>query len=303
MPDSRETTIACGTSSATILAEEGGVLSSFSWRGCEVLARTPWADGIAPGPRSHRDEASWVRGWRGGWQLCAPSAGQPGGGSPFFHGEASQSRWEVDAAEPSAVHLAWTASDRTISIRRTWRFLDDATIEAATTLRNDSASERPVIVAEHLILGQDLLAPLLDGRSAHLHLPPRAEPVHLDYDGRPSAALASADWRADWGLVDRGAGGRVVGLRSPTPGEISLRGLSARASVSWVGLPHVLLWQELATTVESPWESGVLAFGIEPTTTPHGAGLEGGGAHPLAPGETLEWTTRLTMTLHEEELT
>lgn len=294
--------ITSGSSSAEVLPDEGAALVSFRWRGRQVLARTPWAATPsrlaepAPARAPAHDEASWVERWRGGWQLCAPSTGQPSQNAPFFHGEASQARWSVVAAEPDAIGLAWSSSDGRLRLRRTWRLLDESTIEAESLAISTSNSPLTIMLAEHLILGDELLEPLRAGGAASMALPAEATPVTLDYDGRPSQDADDGDWRERWGRVDRTAPGRVIGLSHASPREVSVRGDEWRASVTWSGLDHVLLWQEIAATAGPPWSSEVVALGIEPTTTPHGAGLDGGGGVELASGATLRWSARLTLT-------
>lgn len=273
------------------------MLSAFSWCGVAVLASTPWADRIGPGSAA-ADEKSWLERWRGGWQLCAPSAGQASAASPFFHGEASQTGWQVVSAERTSVRLAWVSADGGVRIRRTWRLQDHSTVEAVTRLENTGPTARPVIVAEHLILGGDLLEPSRADGALTLTLPSTAEPVPLDYSGRPTRSGAE-NWRHEWSRIDRTAPGRVIGIRHPSPPEIAVSGPDWTATVRWTGLPNALLWQELGATAEPPWNSAVVALGIEPTTTPHGAGLDGGEALELAPGGSVAWTTSLRMTSRE----
>ncbi|MGV3732092.1 MAG: hypothetical protein ACO1N6_01660, partial [Microcella sp.] len=62
-------------------------------------------------------------------------------------------------------------------------------------------------------------------------------------------------------------------------------------------LPHALLWEELAVSTDPPWNGQVRALGIEPTSTPHGAGtaLDEGIVH-LPPGGELTWSVALDVT-------
>jgi hypothetical protein len=69
--------------------------------------------------------------------------------------------------------------------------------------------------------------------------------------------------------------------------------------VRWNGLPHALLWQELRRSTDPPWDGAVVAMGIEPTTTAHGAGTAAGGAVPLGPGRTMTWSVSLRVLDHD----
>lgn len=293
--------IELGRSSAVVRPAEGGVLERFSWRGRDVLARTPWADDIAPSIEPAQDERSWVERWRGGWQLCAPTAGQPSPGrAPFFHGEASQSPWVVLEHDRRSVTLRWQSRDGELSIHRRWRLIDEDVIEVDSRLENRTSGPRSVIIAEHLILGGHLLAPVLTGGSVSMTLPEAAEPVALEYDGLPSRSAPDADWRTRWTVMNRRGPARVIGLLRPHPLRIEVRGGDCSATISWEGLQHALIWQEPAVSPDEPWSSSVLALGIEPTTTPHGAGLDGGGALLVPAGSTVRWSARLTMSATEK---
>jgi len=77
-----------------------------------------------------------------------------------------------------------------------------------------------------------------------------------------------------------------------------VRGPHVEAVVEWQGdaLPHALLWQEFAVSTEHPWNGQVVALGIEPTSTPHGAGTAfDSDLLRLAPGASLEWNVSLTV--------
>ena len=80
------------------------------------------------------------------------------------------------------------------------------------------------------------------------------------------------------------------------PQRIGARGEHVEVLVEWQGsaLPHALLWQELGVSTEHPWNGQVHALGIEPTSTPHGAGTSlDSSLVRLAPGGTLEWGVSL----------
>jgi hypothetical protein len=82
------------------------------------------------------------------------------------------------------------------------------------------------------------------------------------------------------------------------PQRIGARGDHVEVLVEWQGsaLPHALLWEELGVSTEHPWNGQVTALGIEPTSTPHGAGtaLDVALVH-LPPGGELAWSVALSV--------
>jgi hypothetical protein len=256
-----------------------------------------------------RTEADWVARWRGGWQLCFPTTGQadaeatPAQG---FHGVASQAPWEVVEVTPDRVRLRWEDA-LGLSAERTWRLTDDG-LEALTSAENRGPAARDLAVAEHLVLGGDVLAAVLDGAVLTLGVPAGSRLAPLDYDGIPTgpAVVWPGDPAARWAVVDAATPARVTAI---TPGggsdgadgasgryRVTVRGPHVEASVAWAGLPHALIWEELAMSTEAPWNGEVVALGLEPTSTPHGAGTAAGdGLVTLAPGARLDWWTALSV--------
>ncbi len=298
-------TLRHGALEATVLADEGGVLVDALLDGRPLLTRTPWASSVVPSARPAATEAEWVSRWRGGWQLCFPTAGQPDPASAEpqgFHGTASQAPWLLVSHDASSAALGWADRDG-LSAERVWRLgygpNGDARIEVATRVRNEGVATRTIVAAEHLILGGDVLAGPLE-----ITVPGGAQLRPLDYDGLPAGALTP--WPGDpaerWPTVTRATPARVTGLANVGGARVGgqrleLRGAHVEASVQWQGaLPHALLWEELGVSTESPWNGEVVALGIEPTTTPHGAGTahDEGLVH-LAPGATLEWGVTLNV--------
>lgn len=285
-----------GGISARVLPDEGGVLLDLLVHGRPVLAATPWASGVQPNPRPARSESEWVERWRGGWQLCFPTAGQPNPAAAVpegFHGAASQSPWLEVARTADTVALGWADRDG-LSAERVWRLTDDGAA-VATRVHNAGPETRVLVIAEHLILGGDVLAGPLS-----LEVPPTALLRPLDYAGLPEGALRA--WPGDpadrWHVVDAATPARVTGLAAVQPKRIGARGEHVSVSVDWQGsaLPHALLWQELGVSTEHPWNGQVHALGIEPTSTPHGAGTAlDDGLVRLPPGGTLEWGVALSV--------
>ncbi len=283
-----------GGISAVVLPDEGGVLAELLVHGRPVLAATPWASTVVPSARPAVSEAAWVEGWRGGWQLCFPSAGQPNPAAAVlegFHGAASQAPWLEVSRAADTVALGWADHDG-LSAERLWRLTDDG-VAVATRARNAGPESRVLVIAEHLILGGDVLAGPLS-----LEVPPTALLRPLDYAGLPEGSPTT--WPGDpadrWTSVDRATPARVTGLMGVQPQRIGARGEHVEVLVEWQGsaLPHALLWEELGVSTEHPWNGQVHALGIEPTSTPHGAGTAlDSSLVRLAPGGTLEWGVSL----------
>ncbi|MCY7412151.1 MAG: hypothetical protein LH471_03820 [Salinibacterium sp.] len=301
-----------GAVDALVWPAEGGVLTNLRVDGRSVLAVTPWAIGVVPHQAPAVTEAQWVERWRGGWQLCFPSAGLTDEKSPWpqsFHGVASQAAWSVLSADEHHVCLQW--NDRfSLTATRTWR-LTDTGVRVDTIAQNDSQETRSIVIAEHLVLGGDLLAPVfvgsavlvesavLDGTAVLEIVPPDGTVIAmLDYSGHPLDEPVPWPGRIDerWSVVDRDTPARVAALVEVEPRSIVIRGSHAEATVSWHGLPHALLWEELARSTEAPWNAEVVALGVEPTSAPHGLGTAiPGGTITLMPGHTLSWGVELSI--------
>lgn len=285
--ESRPVALAAGDLTATVLPTEGGVLVDARLGGRAFLAATPWADAVIPASAPAADESSWVARWRGGWQACLPSAGQPDPADPTqgFHGAASQAPWDVESATPAEVVLTWR-DDTGLRAQRTWSLIGRG-IQVRSLLVNEGDAPRAVVVAEHLVLGGDVLA-------EPLHLTTDASALQpLDYAGFPAGDPvpwpgAPAD---RWTEVDEATPARVAGLVAANRATAS--GSHVEVVVTWDGLPNALLWEELGVSTEAPWNGEVRALGIEPSSVAHGAGTALGDALVLGSGEQLTWSARL----------
>lgn len=282
--------------SAVVLPDEGAALVELLVSGRPVLAETPWAPAVSPSAHPALTEEEWVSRWRGGWQLCFPSSGQRDPAAvPLdgFHGSASQAPWRTTGRETDAVALVWIDSEG-LTAERHWRLTDAGAI-VTTRVRNDGVEPRALAPAEHVILGGDVLAGDLT-----LDVPAGTLMRPLDYAGLPDGAPEA--WPGDpddrWTAVDRSTRARVTGLVEVTPQRVRARGAHVDVTVEWTGsaIPHALLWEELGASSEPPWNGEVFALGIEPTSTPHGAGtaLDVDLVH-LPPGETREWSVALSV--------
>ena len=279
-----------GAVRAVVLPREGGVVADLVVGGASVLARTPWADEVVASVVPAPDEDAWVRRWRGGWQPCFPTAGQPDPAAlprQGFHGAASQAPWKVAGSRADALSLHWR-DDAGLSATRVWSLTDDG-LELSATATN-AGRDRALCVAEHLILGSELLAPVDDG--AVLRLDAAGTLALLDYAGIPTGDTAR--WPADdWNLVADTTPARVAALTGAPGATVALIGPQLTATVEWRGLAHALIWEELRQTGAAPWNGSVLALGIEPTSTPHGAGTARDTGLVLHTGETIDWSVRL----------
>lgn len=299
-------TLQHGSVSARVLPDEGGVLIDLLVDGRPVLAATPWAGEVRPPATAAAaiapTEADWVGRWLGGWQLCFPTAGQPNPRAAVpegFHGTASQAPWLQVARTDDSVALGW-ADRHGLSAERLWRVTERGAA-VAVRVRNDGPTTRPLAIAEHLILGGSLLAAPLT-----IAPPPTVVLRELDYAGLPTGRRSP--WPGDpgdrWASVDAATPARVVALEhlaldTTAPQRIELHGAHAAVTVEWQGavLPHALLWEELAVSTDPPWNGQVRALGIEPTSTPHGAGTAlDEGLVLLPPGGELSWSVALAVT-------
>ena len=285
--------------SAEILPQEGAVMSQLSVNGTSILAKTPWSDEVTARAYPAEDEPTWVSRWRGGWQLCAPSTGQPvpSDGHPAFHGAASQANWTVEQVSRNEATLDWTDDLLGLAIRRTWSLLSAGRVKVSTKLKNLSPDSRLFGIAEHLILGGDLLKPLIEqGVRAKLDYSSEATLHELDYAGAPTGrVLQGTEIGPQFKALDRTQEARVFALSGLQPQRISLSVSPWQLHIDWEGLPHALIWQEFATSLDHPWNGEVLALGIEPTTTPHGVGAAAPGNPYLAGHTEFEWSTTLTI--------
>lgn len=282
-----------GEARAVVRPAEGLGAAELHIGGASVLARTPWADQVSAEAEPAGDEEAWVARWRGGWQLCFPSAGQPDPAAAppeGFHGRASQTPWSVRRVERSRVEGEWQDGAGLVA-RRRWTVHPDG-LEAETLARNDGTASRRLALAEHLILGADILAPIVS-EAGTLVLQADGVLAELDYAGMPTGRRSP--WPGDdWDRLHSLTPARVAALEGSTRRVVHVIGPALTAVVSWDGLDHALLWEEVGRTAEPPWNGVVHALGVEPTSTPHGAGTGlPDGAITLAPGGELSWRVGL----------
>jgi hypothetical protein len=285
--------------SAVIIPSEGGVMSALQINGYDFLCSTPWANQPFGKVKPAADEISWVKQWRGGWQLCAPTTNQPAPSTTnSFHGNASQSPWIVKHQNVSSVDLEWIDPNGNFKISRSWALLPNNKVVAKTAVENIGASTQNFDVAEHLIFGSQFLANSLTGENIKLDLPNELKLIELDYSGAPTGKEhAKAEIIDSWINLNAKQPARVFGISNPNPKVVSITADGWKAEVTWQGLPHAIIWQELATSSDQPWNQQVLALGIEPSTAAHGLGAAGKNAILINPADVFLWEISISFTL------
>ena len=153
--------------------------------GRQLLGRAPFAS--QEPATGALDEPTWTAGYRGGWQVLLPNAGNEcvvDGTRHGFHGAGSHEPWTVVAAGPDEARLRWTghglAAERRLAV-------EDGAVVAETEVRALDGPA-PLTPVEHLSVGLELLDPevvieLPGGRAHELHeeegpaRPPAAAPA------------------------------------------------------------------------------------------------------------------------------
>jgi hypothetical protein len=219
--------------------------------GRQVLAGPPFSP-QDPDPAALGFEP-WVSAYRGGWQFVGPNVGAPcivDGEEHAFHGRASTAPWEIVSAGTKEAVLAWRGHG--IALRR--RIVVDD--EGVHIELEAGAIDRPVplLVAEHLAFGVELLDP----------------EVTIDV-----AASSAYEWGSDGPLAM--ADLEVGRARISNPA----RGVGYELTwdnTDW--LRHVWLWRE-EHGAGGPWRGRASLLVVEPASIPHDRGLE----HALEAGE------------------
>jgi hypothetical protein len=289
-------TLAVADSQFEIIPQEGGVLAQIQTGQNKFLAETPWAHSVSPSIKPAADEPTWVKNWRGGWQLCAPNTGSAAAstGDAAFHGAASQANWSITEQTPNSLSLNWVDEAGALELTRRWSISETAKVTAETSATNHSSDLRAVGFAEHLILGSDFLKPLESGSEVKLNFCQAATIVDLDYSGAPTkSAGQGSPVTSDFTRLTAQQPAKVFALANVESKVISIEVGDWVASVEWQGLAHALVWQEFGTSKESPWNGQVFALGIEPTNVAHGLGANETDGPFLSPGETISWSTSL----------
>lgn len=284
-----ECVLRSGRVTARVNPQRGAVISSIAIDGVEVLAQMPWVPDPLP---VLPDEPAWVGAWSGGWNVLLPNAGQASHSTPTsqgFHGSASVSPWTLADHTEHEVQLTW--SEGGLRCHRTVALEGDE-VRATSTLHNGGDVVWPIVVTEHTILGSALLT-----QPARLVVDDAATLELLAYDGRPTDEPAQP-WPGDrWDGVDAASPARVAAVRGIGERGVRVESGDLSVQITWSAdtLPYAWIWQERGASPEPPWNGQVYALGIEPSTCPHGAGVDAavvdGTAVMLSPGQSLSWWT------------
>lgn len=281
-------TLLDGDLALTITPERGAEACSLEVDGVELLYQAPWPP--QPLPPDPVDATPWELAWHGGWQLLWPNAGSPctvGGVEHGFHGAGSIAPFEVIESAPAHAMLRCAIGglvcERSFEVR-------DGAVRASARIRNESTTNVPLIVVEHLILGGALA---VEGTSIELA---GGHAIGQSWDGVP--LLPGEPWpelAGDDLSILPGVTSRFVVVRDLAAGEVhvtSPTGLSLDVRFDRSAFPHLWLWEErLCATVE-PWSGRGECLAIEPSSVPSTDGLGGaverGEAIVLLPGESFE---------------
>ncbi len=266
--------------------------------GRQLLGRPPFASAepVVGAP----DEPTWTSGYRGGWQVLLPNAGnacEVDGVRHGFHGAASHEPWSVVAADAREARLRWTghglAAERRLAV-------EDGAIVVQTEVRALDGPA-PLTPVEHLSVGLELLDPevaieLPGGRAYELH----------EQDGPARAPDAATAW-PDVALLDGGVEradrwplqeprSRYLVVTDVPDGVATIRnpGTGQGVELRWDAavLPHAWIWHEVRT-YSGIWRGCAEILAVEPASVPHGLGLatavREGQALVATPHEPVRW--------------
>jgi hypothetical protein len=257
--------------------------------GTQLLGRPPFEP--APPRGGDLDEQTWTAGYRGGWQIAAPNAGNAcvvGGERHGFHGRASVDAWELLDCDHFSAVLRWrghgleltrrvTVSGRAVSAELSW---------------TATGGPAPLVAVEHICFGRELLDPevqvLTDARARELSEqpgPPQT-PELCEQLGAPHAPEQGERWphsrlltgeieyAGSWQLKRDRA--RFTALTEFTVGRAELRNVASGRAVriEWdaAKLPAAWLWHELRAT-GGVWRREAELMAFEPASVPHSLGL------------------------------
>lgn len=271
--------------------------------GRQLLARAPAAPGS--GLRGQLpDEETWCRGYRGGWQLLTPNAGNAcvvDGSDHGFHGASSTEPWRVSERLRSRCRLSWSGGG--LEVERELE-LCGGEVAVQTSWRSHR-SRAAFIAVEHVAVGRELLAPAmkieLPGGSCFQQsetMGPIAAPA--DAPAWPQALMldGSVSPQQDaWAISEARA--HVLTVAQLPRGQAELRrrgGGGMRLQWDLDAMPHLWIWHEVRAS-GGIWCRQAEILGLEPASVPHGLGLaaavEAGQATLLREGEHVSSWVRL----------
>lgn len=272
-PKVEQIRVSFGKLSGLILPLQGAVMSELSFDGFHFLTRTPWADEISDNINIASNEDSWVKQWRGGWQLCAPTAGQPdkNDSNSEFHGRASQAKWKVINLENTCADLEWLDPLEEFRIKRRWELVSEHEVLVKSYVQNLTRENKIFNALEHLILGRDFLNLCKHNGKVRLSAHNSSKVSELNYSGAPIGRECNFGNLDDsWKVLDSSQQARVFAILDLDDKSVSVHSDAWNIHIRWSGLPHMLVWQEFGRSKIPPWDGKIWALGLEPAAVAHG---------------------------------
>jgi hypothetical protein len=266
--------------------------------GRQLLGRPPFA---ATEPvAGDLDEETWTAGYRGGWQVLIPNAGNAcrlDGSFHGFHGRASNDPWSLRALDDDAATLEWVGHG--LTVERRVRLADGAVAVSVEARARDRRV--PLVSVEHIALGLDLLDPevVIDvaaGRAFELDEATGPSVPPADAPRWPNVRLRDGSTeRADRWSLDRERS-RLLCVADLPAGRAAVtnaaRGIGVELTWRAEWLSHLWMWHEVRR-YGGPWRRRAELLVIEPASVPHSLGLatavDQGQARWLDPGESCEY--------------
>jgi hypothetical protein len=235
------------------------------------------------------DEETWIRSYRGGWQMIAPNTGNActvGGDRHGFQGASSTEPWEVLDTGPSAASFGWSGHGLTIE-RRLELAGDRVEVDVSVRAHDRAAA---LAVVEHVGLGVSLLDPVVElelpGGRAFEFSEQTGPPVPPDDAGEwPVARMLDGSERRchRWDASEPDF--VLVSVADLPEGRALIRNVERQTGVelTWDTelLPHLWIWHEERLN-DGPWRGATEMLAIEPASTPHSLGLAEAIAHDQA---------------------
>jgi galactose mutarotase-like enzyme len=244
--------------------------------GRQLLGRMPWSPAL---PRTGElDGDTWLKSYRGGWQLMVPNAGLPSkhnGVEHGFHGSAGIDVWKVTKSSDTSATLVWQGHG--IEVTRTYTVNSDAlAVDTTITGLRDGAS---YVGLEHLTLGTELLQPAVKVQFAGgvAWALPTGNSAEQKTANFPEARLADGSTqRIDRFSLDKQASGLFC-VGKLTEGKVTVRNEERGDGIemTWDNnlFPYCWVWQE-TRDLGGIWRNQAEVLGIEPSTVPHHCGLD-----------------------------
>jgi hypothetical protein len=246
--------------------------------GRQLLGRPPFPSlERLPGPL---DEDRWTNGYRGGWQIATPNAGNAcsvGDEEHGFHGAASSDPWEVVAVDAAAATLRW----RGHGLEITRRYAAEGTALTAETEWLGLRDGATFVAVEHIAFGVELIVPgamlCVPGGRAY-ELSETTGPVRGPAEARDWPDVLLLDGSSERGdrLEAKPRNGRFFAVEALPEGWYELvnahTGQGVRVEWDSAVLPHLWIWRELGAS-GGRWRRRAEIVGIEPASVPHSLGL------------------------------